>query len=73
MEATEAANTALEKYPSTRIFVSHELELLSSLATRIIELTPQGVVNFKGSYDDYLNSQGVELEAAKAGVTARAN
>ena len=28
-----------------------------SLATRIIELTPQGVVNFNGSYEEYLSSQ----------------
>jgi hypothetical protein len=34
---------------------------VSSLATRVIELTPDGVVNFNGSYDEYLDSQGVEL------------
>ncbi len=62
MESIEALNTALDNYPGTLIFVSHDREFVSSLATRIIELTPQGVVNFSGSYDDYLHSQGVELE-----------
>jgi ATPase subunit of ABC transporter with duplicated ATPase domains len=61
MESIEALNTALENYPGTLIFVSHDREFVSSLATRIIELTPQGVVNFNGSYDDYLHSQGVEV------------
>ncbi|HJX17848.1 MAG TPA: ABC-F family ATPase [Acidiferrobacterales bacterium] len=61
MESIEALNLALENYPGTLIFVSHDREFVSSLATRIIELTPQGVVNFGGSYDDYLRSQGVEL------------
>jgi ATPase subunit of ABC transporter with duplicated ATPase domains len=61
MESIEALNLALENYPGTLIFVSHDREFVSSLATRIIELTPQGVVNFGGSYDDYLHSQGVEL------------
>lgn len=60
MESIESLNLALENYPGTLIFVSHDREFVSSLATRIIELTPKGVVNFSGSYDDYLQSQGVE-------------
>ncbi|WP_054773992.1 ABC-F family ATPase [Methylogaea oryzae] len=60
MESIESLNGALEQYPGTLIFVSHDREFVSSLATRIIELGPQGVVNFNGSYDDYLASQGVE-------------
>ncbi|HWQ95059.1 MAG TPA: ABC-F family ATPase [Gammaproteobacteria bacterium] len=71
MESIEALNTALDNYPGTLIFVSHDREFVSSLATRIIELTPQGVVNFSGSYDDYLHSQGVELE--KTQLAARAS
>jgi len=60
MESIESLNGALENYPGTVIFVSHDREFVSSLATRIIELTPQGVTNFSGGYDDYLRSQGVE-------------
>lgn len=60
MESIESLNTALENYPGTLIFVSHDREFVSSLATRIIEMTPRGLVNFNGSYDDYLRSQGVE-------------
>jgi len=60
MESIEALNTALEHFPGTLIFVSHDREFVSSLATRIIELTPHGVVNYNGTYDDYLRSQGVE-------------
>jgi len=58
MESIESLNTALENYPGTLIFVSHDREFISSLATRIIELTPNGVVDFNGNYEDYLNSQG---------------
>jgi ATPase subunit of ABC transporter with duplicated ATPase domains len=60
MESIEALNLALENYPGTLIFVSHDREFVSSLATRIIELTPSGITNFNGSYDDHLRSQGVE-------------
>jgi ATPase subunit of ABC transporter with duplicated ATPase domains len=57
MESIESLNSALENYPGTLIFVSHDREFVSSLATRIIELTPAGIVDFSGNYEDYLNSQ----------------
>ena len=60
MESLEALNLALENYPGTLFFVSHDREFISSLATRIIDITKDGVVNFKGSYDEYLRSQGIE-------------
>ena len=59
MESIESLNLALENYPGTLIFVSHDREFVSSLATRIIEMTPTGIVDFRGSYDEYLRSQGV--------------
>jgi ATPase subunit of ABC transporter with duplicated ATPase domains len=49
----------LENYPGTLIFVSHDREFVSSLATRIIELTPKGVVDFSGNYEDYLAKYAV--------------
>lgn len=58
MESIEALNLALENYPGTLIFVSHDREFVSSLATRIIELKADGINDFSGTYDDYLRSQG---------------
>lgn len=60
MESIEALNTALENYPGTLIFVSHDREFVSSLATRVIEMTPTGIVDFHGQYEDYLLSQGIK-------------
>ena len=60
MESIESLNLALENYPGTLIFVSHDREFVSSLATRIIELTPTGIVDFHGTYEDYLRSQETE-------------
>ena len=60
MESIEALNLALDNYPGTLFFISHDREFISSLATRIIEITAEGVVDFKGSYDEYLVSQGIE-------------
>ena len=57
MESIEALNLALENYPGTLIFISHDREFVSSLATRIIELTPNGVIDYSGTYDEYLDAQ----------------
>ena len=57
MESIEALNMALEKYEGTLVFVSHDREFVSSLATRVIELTPEGYNDFSGSYEDYLKTQ----------------
>ncbi|MDY6982910.1 MAG: ATP-binding cassette domain-containing protein, partial [Pseudomonadota bacterium] len=59
MESIEALNLALENYPGTQIFVSHDREFVSSLATRIIDMKNTGLVDFKGNYEDYLRSQGI--------------
>ena len=57
MESIEALNLALENYPGTLIFISHDREFVSSLATRIIDMTPEGVVDYGGGYEDYLRMQ----------------
>ncbi|TPW13796.1 MAG: ABC transporter ATP-binding protein, partial [Halothiobacillaceae bacterium] len=59
MESIEALNLALENYPGTLIFVSHDREFVSSLATRIMEIRRGEVIDFKGSYDEYLRHQGI--------------
>jgi len=61
METIESLQIGLEKYPGTLIFVSHDREFVGALATRIIELRPDGgAADFKGSYDEYLKSQGID-------------
>jgi len=59
MEFIESLNTALESYPGTLIFVSHDREFVSSLATRVIELTPEGIVDYHGTYEAYLQQSGL--------------
>jgi len=60
MESIEALNMALEMYEGTLVFVSHDREFVSSLATRILEITPTKTIDFSGNYEDYLRSQGAE-------------
>ncbi|OCG20909.1 ABC-F family ATPase [Gilliamella sp. wkB108] len=60
MESIESLNTALELYQGTLLFVSHDREFVSSLATRIIEITSDKVIDYTGNYEDYLRSRGIE-------------
>jgi ATPase subunit of ABC transporter with duplicated ATPase domains len=60
MESIESLNIALDKYAGTLLFVSHDREFVSSLASRVIEIKSEGVVDFGGGYEDYLQSQGIE-------------
>jgi ATPase subunit of ABC transporter with duplicated ATPase domains len=62
METIESLQIALEKYPGTLLFVSHDREFVGGLATRIIELRSGGrIADFHGTYDEYLKSQGIEV------------
>ena len=59
MESIESLNTALEKYQGTLIFVSHDREFVSSLATRVFEMTAEGMRDYSGGYEDYLRDRGL--------------
>ncbi len=60
MESIESLQLALEKYKGTLIVVSHDRQFVSAVANRIIEIRPGGqIVDYRGTYDEYLASQGV--------------
>ncbi|MBT5922963.1 MAG: ABC-F family ATPase [Cellvibrionales bacterium] len=63
MEAIEALNLALEHYEGTLIFVSHDREFVSSLATRVIEIKDQQLFDFQGTYEEYLATQDLTAKA----------
>jgi ATPase subunit of ABC transporter with duplicated ATPase domains len=65
MEAIEALNLALVHYEGTIIFVSHDREFVSSLAPQIVEIKDQKLINFSGTYDEYLDHQRHQAKAAK--------
>jgi len=62
MESIESVNLALDHYKGTLFFVSHDREFVSSLATRILEISTDGINDFKGTYEEFLKAK----EAAKA-------
>lgn len=61
MESIESLQYALELYKGTLFFVSHDRQFVSGLATRVIEIMPDGqIIDYQGNYDDYLASRGIE-------------
>jgi ATPase subunit of ABC transporter with duplicated ATPase domains len=60
MESIESLNTALDKFQGTLVFVSHDREFVSSLATRVIELkSDKTFVDYRGGYEEYLAAQNL--------------
>ncbi len=78
MEATEALIEALDNYPGTVLFVSHNRYFVEKLAKRVIEMTPEGVKDFKCTYPEYVEKRELDhldvtkaLRRAPAQTTAR--
>ena len=57
MESIEALNKALKAYDGTLIFVSHDREFVSSLATRVVDIRDHKANGFLGTYEEFLANQ----------------
>ncbi len=72
LEAIEALVGALENYDGTLIFVSHDRWFVSRLATRIVEIRADGLNDFNGTYEEYLERQGDDhLDAEQVELRAK--
>ncbi|MDE0075011.1 MAG: ABC-F family ATP-binding cassette domain-containing protein [Gammaproteobacteria bacterium] len=58
LESIEALVEALKGFAGTLVFVSHDRWFVSRLATRILEITPGGVRDYPGTYDEYVHASG---------------
>jgi len=80
LEAIEALVAGLKAYDGTLVFVSHDRWFVSRLANRILEITPQGIRDYRGTYaeyvercgDDHLDVEVAVLRAKRAKKRARA-
>ena len=62
LESITALNDGLIAYPEVVLFASHDHEFVSTIANRIIEITPGGVIDRVTSFDEYLESEDVTRE-----------
>ena len=69
IESKEVFEEALSEFEGTAIIVSHDRFFLQKIPTRILELTPDGVVEYLGKYDYYLEKKALaEAEESQASV-----
>ncbi len=68
LEGREALMRALAQFPGTVLFVSHDRHFVSAVGTRVLALSPDGLEDFAGGYEEYLAKQGedfLSLEASR--------
>ena len=72
LESIESLVTGLKQYQGTLIFVSHDRWFVSQLATRIVEVKPNEIIDYHGSYEEYVHYCGDDhLDADRVVLKAR--
>ncbi len=54
LESISAVNNGLSSFKGNMMFTSHDYELVNTVANRIIEITPEGITDFSGTYEEFL-------------------
>lgn len=62
LESITALNNGMIDFKGSILFTSRDHELTQTVANRIIELTPNGVIDKLMSYDEYINSDVVKAQ-----------
>ncbi len=65
LESITAFNNSLKKFPGTIIFTTHDHEFCQTVANRIIEITPNGVIDKYSTFDDYMNDPKIQEQRDK--------
>lgn len=65
LESITALNNGLIAFAGTMLFVSHDHEFIQTIANRIIEITPKGIVDRTMTYDEYLENPIVKEQLAE--------
>ena len=60
LESITSLNKSLERFDGTILFTTHDHEFIQTIANKIIEITPKGILEKEMEYDDYLNDETVE-------------
>ena len=62
LESIAALNNGMAAFPYNIIFTSHDHQLTQTVANRIIEITPDGIIDRRCTYDEYMHITGQETE-----------
>jgi ATPase subunit of ABC transporter with duplicated ATPase domains len=64
LESITALNEAMRDFKGNMIFTTHDHQLAQTVANRIIELMPNGIIDSLMSFDDYLASEAIQAQRA---------
>ena len=59
LEAIQSLNEGLISFPGVVLFTSHDHEFIQSIANRIIEITPNGIIDRMTTFDDYISDDSI--------------
>lgn len=62
LESITSVNKGLEKFPGVLLFTSHDHQFISTLASRIIEITPSGLMDKTMDFDEYLDNDDIQKQ-----------
>ena len=65
LESIQALNNGLRDYTGAMLFASHDLQFIDTVATRIIELTPGGIIDRRMNYEEYLADETLKTQRQK--------
>lgn len=65
LESIQAFNNSLKDFPGTVMFTSHDHEFTQTVANRILELTPNGIIDSLKSYDEYMEDDNIQAQRAE--------
>ena len=65
LESITALNNGMVDFKGSMLFTSRDHELTETVANRIIELTPKGIIDKLMTYDEYINSEVVQAQRAE--------
>ena len=72
LESIEALVEGLQKYTGTLILVSHDRWFINQLATRIVDIEPEGITDYEGTYEEYVAWSGDDrLDVEKVVLKAK--
>ena len=60
LESITSLNKSLIRFPGTVLFTTHDHEFIQTVANKIIEITPNGILEKEMEYDDYINDENVQ-------------
>jgi len=65
LESIQAFNNTLTGFKGIILMSSHDHEFIETVCTRVIELTPKGIIDKQMDYDDYITDEGIKALKAK--------